>query len=30
MGLDQFVPTMLNQDRRHEWDINFDTGGVIK
>jgi hypothetical protein len=30
MGLDEFLPTMLNQDNRHIWDINFDSGGVIK
>ena len=30
MGIDKFLPTLLNQDNRHIWDQNFDSGGLIK
>ena len=30
MGLDKFMLTLLNQENRHIWDMNYDSGENLK
>jgi hypothetical protein len=30
MGIDQFMVTLLNQENRHIWDMNYDSGENLK